>query len=137
MGGAGHSRGILERLGPEGKLIAFDQDPDAWPNAPQDPRFTLVKQNFRHMQKYLKFYGIKEVDGVLADLGVSSHQFDIPERGFSFRFDAPLDMRMNQSSERTARKVLASYDSEQLMEMFRKYGELKKVHVLVGNILEE
>ncbi len=137
MGGAGHSRGILERLGPEGKLIAFDQDPDAWPNAPQDPRFTLVKQNFRHMLKYLKFYGIKEVDGVLADLGVSSHQFDMPERGFSFRFDAPLDMRMNQSSDKTARKVLASYDSEQLMEMFRKYGELKKVHVLVGNILEE
>lgn len=137
MGGAGHSRGILERLGPEGKLIAFDQDPDAWPNAPQDPRFTLVKQNFRHMLKYLKFYGIKEVDGVLADLGVSSHQFDMPERGFSFRFEAPLDMRMNQSSDKTARKVLASYDSEQLMEMFRKYGELKKVHVLVGNILEE
>lgn len=137
MGGAGHSRGILERLGPEGKLIAFDQDPDAWPNAPQDPRFTLVKQNFRYMLKYLKFYGIKEVDGVLADLGVSSHQFDMPERGFSFRFDAPLDMRMNQSSDKTARKVLASYDSEQLMEMFRKYGELKRVHVLVGNILEE
>lgn len=135
LGGGGHTRGVLEKLGPAGKLVVFDQDPDAWPNAPKDERVILVKQNFRHIAKYLKFYGIKQVDGILADLGVSSHQFDEAIRGFSFRFDAPLDMRMNTSGAKDAAQVLATYDEKQLLEIFRKYGELRQVHHLVNKLM--
>ncbi|MGB1032512.1 MAG: 16S rRNA (cytosine(1402)-N(4))-methyltransferase RsmH, partial [Flavobacteriales bacterium] len=105
FGGGGHSRELLKRLD-KGRLIAFDQDPDAQRNTIDDPRFTLVAQNFRFMKNYLRFYGIKEVDGVLADLGVSSHQFDEGERGFSIRFDAPLDMRMSQNGDLSAKQVI-------------------------------
>src|SRR5690554_3889372 len=106
FGGGGHSREILSRLGPNGKLFAFDQDEDALKNAIDDPRFTLIPQNFRFLKRYLRFYNVKSVDGVLGDLGVSSHQFDVAERGFSTRFDAELDMRMNQSGALSAFQVV-------------------------------
>src|SRR5690606_14683166 len=106
FGGGGHSREILSRLNEKGKLFAFDQDEDAKQNVIDDERFTLIEQNFRSLTGYLRFYGVKQVDGILADLGVSSHRFDVPERGFSTRFDAELDMRMNQSAGLSARNVI-------------------------------
>lgn len=123
FGGGGHSRLILEKLGPNGRLIAFDRDNDAEANRPDDERFQLVKSDFRFLKNYLKFLKINQIDGILADLGVSSHQFDTPERGFSFRFDARLDMRMDQNAEKDASYVLNSYDHEQLSNVLYEYGE--------------
>ncbi|GAK89933.1 rRNA small subunit methyltransferase H [Nonlabens ulvanivorans] len=124
-GGGGHSREILSRLGENGKLFAFDQDLDALENVIDDPRFTLINQNFRFMKRFLRMYGVKEVDGILADLGVSSHQFDEAERGFSTRFDARLDMRMNQESELDAVGVVNDYNEDDLNRIFKEYGELR------------
>lgn len=135
FGGGGHSREIMKRLGPDGKLFAFDQDEDALENAIDDPRFTLINQNFRHLKRYLRFYGVKEVDGVLGDLGVSSHQFDVAERGFSTRFDAELDMRMNQSGELSAYHVVNDYDEASLRQMFFMYGELKNAGSIANTIV--
>ncbi|SMC88465.1 16S rRNA (cytosine(1402)-N(4))-methyltransferase RsmH [Moheibacter sediminis] len=125
FGGGGHSREILNRLKEEGKLISFDQDEDAQRNLIDDSRFQLVMQNFRYLKNNLRFLKIKKVAGVLADLGVSSHQFDTPERGFSTRFDGELDMRMNQSAKLTAKLILNEYEEEKLAEIFYYYGELK------------
>ena len=114
FGGGGHSREILSRLGPHGKLYAFDQDKDALINAIEDDRFVLINENFRYIKRFLRFYGVKEVDGILADFGVSSHQFDVAERGFSTRFEADLDMRMNQGSKLSAYDVINNYSEEQI-----------------------
>ena len=118
FGGGGHSREILNRLGADGKLFAFDQDQDALANTIDDSRFTLINENFKYLKRYLRFYGIKQVDGILADLGVSSHQFDVAERGFSTRFDAELDMRMNQKSELNAYKIVNEYSENDLKRIF-------------------
>jgi len=136
FGGGGHSNEILKRLGPKGKLIAFDQDEDAVKNAPDDPRFVLVKQNFSQLKSSLHELGINNVDGILADLGVSSHQFDTADRGFSIRFDGPLDMRMNQQSPLTAAIVLNTYEEQELKKMFRLYGEVENAGLLVKKIAE-
>ncbi|MGQ1890893.1 16S rRNA (cytosine(1402)-N(4))-methyltransferase RsmH [Thermophagus sp. OGC60D27] len=135
FGGGGHSRAILEQLGPEGRLIAFDQDKDSWKNAPDDQRFVLVKHNFRYLQHFLDYLGISTVDGVLGDLGVSSHHFDVAERGFSFRFNGPLDMRMSAGSSLTAAGILNSYAGEKLFSIFKMYGEIKNPGRLVKSIL--
>ena len=126
FGGGGHSRAILDLLGPKGHLYGFDQDMDAMNGAPQDERFTFVRSNFRYLRNWMMYYGHKTIDGILADLGVSSHHLDEAERGFSFRFDAPLDMRMNQRASLTARKVVNEYTEEQLADIFYLYGELKQ-----------
>lgn len=136
FGGGGHSREILSRLGPEGKLFAFDQDEDALANAMSDERFTLINENFRFIKRFLRFYGVKSVDGILADLGVSSHQFDVPERGFSTRFDADLDMRMSQKNDLNAYKVVNEYDEADLKRVFYDYGELKNAPALARTIVE-
>lgn len=125
FGGGGHSRAILQHLGPEGRLLGFDQDEDAIANAPDDPRFIFVRSNFRFMRNFLRYYGVERVDGILADLGVSFHHFDEAERGFSFRADAPLDMRMNQKGSQTAAQLLADYDIKDLISLFRTYADLK------------
>jgi 16S rRNA (cytosine1402-N4)-methyltransferase len=125
FGGGGHSREILARLGPEGKLYAFDQDIDALKNTIEDDRFMLIPQNFGYMKRFLRLYGIKKVNGILADLGVSSHQFDEAARGFSTRFDARLDMRMNQDQVLDAVIVLNQYSEEDLIRIFKSYGELR------------
>ena len=135
FGGGGHSREILKRLGPKGKLIAFDQDPDAINNAIADERFVLVHQNFRFLKNYLRLEGVKEVDGILGDLGVSSHQFDDADRGFSIRFDADLDMRMDQVSDLDARKVLRTYSEEDLHRIFGMYGEVQNAKSLAKTIV--
>lgn len=135
FGGGGHSREILKRLGPSGKLIAFDQDPDAISNTIADDRFVLVHQNFRFLKNYLRLEGVKEVDGILGDLGVSSHQFDDAERGFSIRFDADLDMRMDQVSDLDARKVLNTYSEEDLHRIFGMYGEVQNAKSLAKTIV--
>ena len=124
FGGGGHSRAIMERLGPEGRLYAFDQDEDARRNAIDDPRFTLIGENFRYLKNYLRLYGVRQVDGVLADLGVSSHQFDVAERGFSTRFDGELDLRMDRRGDTTARDLVNSLDEEGLARILKLYGEL-------------
>ena len=126
--GGGHPRGILHRLGPQGRLFAFDQDRDARANLPEDPRLTFVESNFRFMHTWLRYYGIERVDGILADLGVSSHHFDTQQRGFSFRYDAPLDMRMNQRARLTAADVVNGYDHVRLTALLRDYGELDSPH---------
>lgn len=136
FGGGGHSREILSRLGPNGKLFGFDQDEDALANVLPDDRFTLINENFRFIKRFLRFYGIKEVDGILADLGVSSHQFDVPERGFSTRFDAGLDMRMSKKNELDAYKVINEYDDANLKRVFYDYGELKNAPVLSRTIID-
>lgn len=136
FGGGGHSREILRRLGPNGKLFAFDQDEDAWANAIDDERFTLVQENFRYIKRFLRFHGVRKVDGILADLGVSSHQFDVPERGFSTRFEAKLDMRMSQQNELDAYRVINEYDDVSLKHMFLDYGELKQAPALARTIIE-
>lgn len=137
FGGGGHSREILRRLGPEGRLLGFDQDIDALANAPSDDkRFTFVRSNFRYLPNWLRYYGVEHIDGLLADLGVSSHHFDDPERGFSFRFDAPLDMRMNTSARQTAADVVNSYSEEKLAEILYLYGELKNSRRLASAIVE-
>ncbi|WP_205728633.1 16S rRNA (cytosine(1402)-N(4))-methyltransferase RsmH [Flavobacterium sp. J27] len=125
FGGGGHSREIMSRLGEKGRLIAFDQDEDALRNAIDDNRFLLINENFRNIKRFLRFHGIKKVDGVLADLGVSSHQFDVAERGFSTRFDAELDMRMNQKGEISAYHVVNEYEEQELKRVFLEFGELK------------
>ncbi|MGO2103078.1 MAG: 16S rRNA (cytosine(1402)-N(4))-methyltransferase RsmH [Psychroflexus halocasei] len=130
FGGGGHSREILSRLGDEGKLYAFDQDQDAVLNKIDDPRFELIEANFRHINRFLKFYKVKKVDGILADFGVSSHQFDKAERGFSTRFEGSLDMRMNQNTELSATELINEYEEEELTRVFRRYSELKMAHKL-------
>lgn len=125
FGGGGHSREILRRLGPDGRLFGFDQDLDVLANVPDDDRFTFVRSNFRYLANWLRYYDVTAVDGILADLGVSSHHFDDPERGFSFRFDAPLDMRMNVRSGQTAADVVNRYDEAALARIFTLYGELR------------
>jgi 16S rRNA (cytosine1402-N4)-methyltransferase len=135
FGGGGHSRKILQHLGPEGKLFAFDQDKDALSNTVDDHRFTLINENFSFMKRFLRFHGIKAVDGILADFGVSSYQFDAPERGFSIRFDAPLDMRMNQDEEVSAKTIINSYPEEDLKRLFWEYGELRTAPALARTIV--
>ncbi|SHG62817.1 16S rRNA (cytosine(1402)-N(4))-methyltransferase RsmH [Winogradskyella jejuensis] len=136
FGGGGHSREILKRLGPDGKLFAFDQDTDALANTIDDERFTLINENFRYIKRFLKFYGAKEVDGVLADFGVSSHQFDIAERGFSTRFEADLDMRMNQDSALSAYEVVNDYEEEDIRRVLSVYGELRQAPAMARAICE-
>ena len=137
FGGGGHSREILERLGPKGKLIAFERDSDAIKNAPKDKRLILVHNNFRFVQNFVRALGfIGKVDGILADLGVSSHQFDTAERGFSFRFDGNLDMRMNKRSGKTAADIVNTYDEERLADIFYLYGELKNSRKLASTIVK-
>ena len=135
FGGGGHSKEILKRLSDKGKLFAFDQDLDALENAIDDSRFTLINENFRHIKRFLRFYGVKEVDGVLADFGVSSHQFDVAERGFSTRFEADLDMRMNQESKLSAFHVINEYSEERLKHVFSQYGELRAAPAMARLIL--
>ena len=136
FGGGGHSREILSRLGEKGRLFAFDQDPDAQQNKIDDPRFVLIGENFRFISRFLRFYGVKKVDGILADLGVSSHQFDEAERGFSTRFDADLDMRMDQKSELSGKKIINTYSEEQLSDVLFLYGELRNARTLAKTIVE-
>lgn len=137
FGGGGHGRAILERLGANGKLVAFDQDADARLNLPEDSRVVFVPNNFRYLQRFLKLNGIGEVDGILADLGVSSHQFDEAERGFSIRFDAALDMRMDQRQDKTAVAVLNGYTEQQLHKIFEQYGEVTNSKTLARTIVEK
>ncbi|WP_422859126.1 16S rRNA (cytosine(1402)-N(4))-methyltransferase RsmH [Flagellimonas sp. S174] len=136
FGGGGHSREILKRLGENGKLFAFDQDKDALANTIEDSRFQLINQNFRFLNQFLKFYGIREVDGILADFGVSSHQFDKADRGFSIRFNADLDMRMNQEDQLSAFKVVNSYSQEKLASILLGYGELRNGKAIARTIVE-
>jgi 16S rRNA (cytosine1402-N4)-methyltransferase len=137
FGGGGHSRGILQRLSKKGKLVAFDQDADASQNLPTDDRLTFVPQNFLHLQRFLKLYGIEKVDGLLADLGVSSHQFDEGARGFSYRFDAPLDMRMDIRQPKTAATVLNTLDASSLQTLLSRYGEVTNARTLAAAIVEK
>lgn len=136
FGGGGHSRGILEKLDEHGTLIAFDQDADAQRNLPDDKRVVFVQQNFRHLQRFLRLHKFPKVDGVLADLGVSSHQFDEGERGFSTRFEGPLDMRMDRRTELTAAKVLLTYTELQLHKLFEQYGEVTNSKTLAKHIVQ-
>ena len=136
FGGGGHSKEILKQLGPQGKLFAFDQDEDALANALPDERFVLINENFRFIKRFLRFHNIRSVDGILADLGVSSHQFDVAERGFSTRFDAELDMRMSQKNDLNAYKVVNEYDETNLRRVFLDYGELKNAPAIARVILE-
>jgi 16S rRNA (cytosine1402-N4)-methyltransferase len=137
FGGGGHSREILSRLGKNGKLIAFDQDKDALLNIIDDSRFTLINENFRYVKRFLRFHGVKSVDGILADFGVSSHQFDVADRGFSTRFEANLDMRMNQQDVLSAYNVVNEYDEVKLRKVFWEYGELRQAPVLARTIASE
>ena len=136
FGGGGHSRAILERLGEHGRLLGFDQDLDAAKNAFDDARFTFVRSNFRYLSNFLRYHGIEKVDGILADLGVSSHHLDDAERGFSFRFDGDLDMRMNSQASLTAAAVLATYDEERLADIFFNYGELRQARRIARAIVQ-
>ncbi|NCI49140.1 16S rRNA (cytosine(1402)-N(4))-methyltransferase RsmH [Sediminibacterium roseum] len=137
FGGGGHSRGILEQLNSKGKLIAFDQDADAQKNLPEDDRVIFVPQNFRHLQRMLRLHKITEVDGILADLGVSSHQFDEGERGFSIRFSGPLDMRMDRRQGATAADIIRTYSETQLHKLFEQYGEVTNSKTLAKHIVQE
>ncbi|MCX7744830.1 MAG: 16S rRNA (cytosine(1402)-N(4))-methyltransferase RsmH [Flavobacteriales bacterium] len=136
FGGGGHSLAILDRLSETGKLFAFDQDEDAFRNKPNDKRLVLIKANFRFFENYLRYHQIHTVDGVLADLGVSSYQFDTGSRGFSIRFDAPLDMRMDRKQPLHAQKVLNEYDEKQLADVFYYYGELRNARQLAAKIVQ-
>src|SRR4051812_1803774 len=136
FGGGGHSKGILQKLNEQGKLIAFDQDADAAKNLSKDDRVIFIPHNFRHLQRFLRLYKIQKVDGVLADLGVSSHQFDEAKRGFSTRFEGPLDMRMDQRQELTAAKILLTYSEAQLHKLFEQYGEVTNSKTLAKHIVE-
>lgn len=136
FGGGGHSKSILEKLNEKGKLIAFDQDEDARRNIPDDDRVLFIPNNFRYLQRFLRLNGIDEVDGILADLGVSSHQFDEAERGFSIRFEASLDMRMDQRQTKTAIDVLNEYSERQLHKLFEQYGEVTNSKTLAKTIIE-
>lgn len=135
-GGGGHSREILKRVGQSGRLIAFDQDEDAWQNAISDDRLIAVKENFRFMKRFLKLFEYAAIDGILADLGVSSFQFDTAERGFSTRFNGPMDMRMDQRLSLTARDILLSYSSEELHQLFEIYGEVRNAKQLAKHIVD-
>ncbi|MHA8095238.1 16S rRNA (cytosine(1402)-N(4))-methyltransferase RsmH [Aquirufa lenticrescens] len=138
FGGGGHSKAILDKLGPEGRLFSFDQDPDAWEQAEKidDERLTLITANFRYLEKYLRLHRVKQVDGILADFGVSSFQLDAPERGFSIRFDGPLDMRMGPSASMTAAELLNSYSAEELQRILGMYGEVKNARTLAQAIIQ-
>jgi len=136
FGGGGHSASILKQLNKNGRLFALDQDVDAQRNSIKDPRFTLIPHNFRYLKNYLRIYGVTKVNGILGDLGVSSHQFDEAERGFSIRFDAELDMRMNRQNELTAKIVVNEYEPDMLLKMFRDYGEIHNAGKLVRQITE-
>ena len=136
FGGGGHSREILSRLGAQGHLYSFDQDEDAEQNIVSDERFTFVRSNFRYLKNWMRYYGVEEIDGLLADLGVSSHHFDDETRGFSFRFDAPLDMRMNKRSGMTAADIVNTYGEEQLSDIFYIYGELKNARRIAAAIVK-
>lgn len=135
FGGGGHSRGIISELGDKGKLYSFDQDIDAYSNRIDDSRFTFVHSNFRYLSNFLRYYGEEKVDGILADLGVSFHHFDEAERGFSFRNDAPLDMRMNQSATKKADDIINSYDEQELTNIFKIYGDMRRPQPIVRAIL--
>ena len=136
FGGGGHSREILRRLGKDGHLYSFDQDEDAERNILHDDRFTFVRSNFRYLRNWMRYYDVEQIDGLLADLGVSSHHFDDETRGFSFRFDAPLDMRMNKRAGMTAAEILSTYDEEQLADIFYIYGELKNARKIAAAIVK-
>jgi 16S rRNA (cytosine1402-N4)-methyltransferase len=138
FGGGGHSKAILDKLGPDGKLFSFDQDPDAWEQAEKidDERLTLITANFRYLEKYLRLHRVKEVDGILADFGVSSFQLDAPERGFSIRFDGPLDMRMGPSASMTAAELLNGYSASELQRILGMYGEVKNAKTLALAIIQ-
>jgi 16S rRNA (cytosine1402-N4)-methyltransferase len=137
LGGGGHGRALLQQLGPNGKLIAFDQDADAVQNLPADSRVQFWPQNFRHLRRFLRLSGIDQVDGVLADLGVSSHQFDEADRGFSIRFEGPLDMRMDQRQSMTAADVIAQYEESALHRMFEQYGEVTNSRTLARLLVSQ
>lgn len=137
FGGGGHSSAILEGLGPDGKLFAFDQDKDALANVIDDGRFTMINENFRNMKRFLRFYGIRKVDGILADFGVSSHQFDVAKRGFSTRFEADLDMRMNQDDKISAYHIVNEYETAQLSHVLKQYGELRQAPAMAREIVQE
>lgn len=137
FGGGGHSRAILAALGSRGRLLAFDQDPQAQQNAIDDERFTLIPQNFRHIKRFLRFYGVKQVDGVLADFGVSSYQFDTAERGFSTRLEGVLDMRMNPEAPLSAYEVVNTYEEEALSTLFFRYGELSQSRQIARTIVQQ
>ena len=137
FGGGGHSREILSRLDPTARLFSFDQDADAERNIGEpDPRFTFVRSNFRYLKNWMRYYGIDHIDGLLADLGVSSHHFDDAERGFSFRFDAPLDMRMNKRAGKTAADIIATYDEQRLADIFYVYGEMKNSRRIAAAVVK-
>ena len=136
FGGGGHSKEILSRLDEDGRLFAFDQDDDALKNTIDDPRFTLINENFRHLKSFLRLYGIKKVDGILADLGVSSHQFNEADRGFSIRFDAKLDVRMNQNDKTSAYEIINYYDEKKLADILFQYGELRNSRAIAKQIVE-
>lgn len=136
FGGGGHSKEILRRLGKKGHLYGFDQDEDAEKNIPDDMRFTFVRSNFRYLTNWMRYYNVEHIDGLLADLGVSSHHFDDETRGFSFRFEAPLDMRMNKRSGMTAAEILNNYSEEQLADIFYIYGELKNARKIASAIIK-
>lgn len=137
FGGGGHTRAILNQLGPHGRVLGFDQDPDAHAQAGaiSDPRFTLIKANFRHLQRYLRVHGLQQADGILADLGISSHQIDEPARGFSTRFDGPLDMRMNPEAPRTAAEVINTASEAELHKLLGLYGEVKNARTLAAALV--
>ena len=136
FGGGGHSKAILEKLGSSGRLVCFDQDDDARRNLHDDNRVLFIPQNFRHLQRFLRLHGIQHVDGVMADLGVSSHQFDEAERGFSIRFDAPMDMRMDQRQPTTAFDIISTYSEQQLHKLFEQYGEVTNAKTLAKTIVQ-
>ena len=136
FGGGGHSREILRRLGPKGRLYSFDQDADAEKNIVADDRFTFIRSNFRYIKQWMRYHSVDKIDGLLADLGVSSHHFDDAERGFSFRFDAPLDMRMNKRAGLTAADVVNDYTEEQLADIFYLYGELKQARRIASMVVK-
>ena len=136
FGGGGHSREILRRMDPTARLFSFDQDADAERNIVDDKRFCFVRSNFRYLKNWMRYYGIDHIDGLLADLGVSSHHFDDETRGFSFRFDAPIDMRMNKRAGRTAADILNEYDEEKLADVFYVYGELKNARRLAAAVVK-
>ena len=138
FGGGGHSREILRRLGSDGRLFGFDQDSDSESNIPKgDNRFTFVRSNFRYLKPWMRYYAIDHIDGLLADLGVSSHHFDVADRGFSIRFDAPLDMRMNRSATLTAAQVVNTYSEQQLADVLYLYGELRQARQLAATLVKE
>lgn len=135
FGGGGHSRAILENLGAEGRLFGFDRDKEAFDNAPDDDRFTFVYSNFRYISNFMRYHGVEKLDGILADLGVSFHHFDDAQRGFSFRSDAPLDMRMNRDAEKTAADIAADYSEEQITALFKTFTDLKRPNAIAKAIV--